>query len=123
MESVCTHPMKFRFWLGFEVMEQLAKELGVEELFNDESIADRITRGIPRKEVEELESVSISYPRVPQILYPSERSDGINGQHLNLTQLPQEIEIAQFLNFLRIFTSPSIFNFPTPLSCITMSKS
>ena len=32
MESVRTHPMKFRFWLGFEVMEKLAKELGVEEL-------------------------------------------------------------------------------------------
>jgi hypothetical protein len=70
MESVLTHPMKFRIWLGFEVMEKLAKELGVEELFNDESIADRITRDIPRKEAEELESVSISYPRVPQTLYP-----------------------------------------------------
>jgi hypothetical protein len=85
MKSVLTHPMKFRFWLGFEVMKKLAKELGVEELFNDESIADRITRGIPRKEAKELESVSISYPRVPQTLYPSERNDGINGQHLNLT--------------------------------------
>ena len=48
---------------------------------------------MPRKEAEELESVSISYPRVPQILYPSVRSDGHSGQHLNLTQLPTEIEI------------------------------
>jgi hypothetical protein len=93
VEFVFTHQVKFRFWLGFEVMEKFAKEQGVEELFNDESIADRITRGIPRKEAEELEYVSISYPRVPQTLYPSERSDGINGQHLNLTQLPQKIEI------------------------------
>jgi hypothetical protein len=85
MESVRTHPMKFRFWLGFEVMEKLAKELGVEEFFNDESIADRITRGIPREEAEELENVSISYPRVLQTLYPSERSDGINGQQLPIT--------------------------------------
>src|ERR1700738_682719 len=74
-------------------MEYLAIEQGIEELFSDETIADRITRGIPRKEAEELESVSIFYPRVPQILYPSVRSDGLPGQHLNLTQLPSEIEI------------------------------
>ena len=116
MESVRTHPMKFRFWLGFEVMEKLAKELGVEELFNDESIADRITRGIPREEAEELEKVSISYPRVPQTLYPSERSDGINGQHLNLTQLPQEIEIDPISKLSKDFHIAIHFQLPnTPL--------
>ena len=84
---------KLKFWLGFESLEKLAIEQGLDELISDESIADRTTRGMPRKEAEELESVSISYPRVPQILYPSERSDGRPGQHLNLTQLPSEIEI------------------------------
>ena len=69
-------------------MERIAKEEGIAELFTDETIADRIMRGIPRKEAKELENVSISYPRVPQTLYPSERSDGIMGQHLNLIQLP-----------------------------------
>jgi hypothetical protein len=93
------HQVKFKFWLGFETMKKLAKEQGLEELFADESIADRITRGIPHKKAEELECVSISYPRVPQTLYPSERSDGIIGQHLNLTQLPQEIEIDLILKF------------------------
>jgi hypothetical protein len=87
-EDSSVHLTKFKFWLGFETMEKIAKEQGIEELFTDESIADRITRGIPRKEAEKLESVSISFPRVPQTLYPSERSDGIKGQHLNLTQLP-----------------------------------
>ena len=43
-------------------------------------------------------SVSISYPRVPHILYPSERSDGLSDQHLNLIQLPSEIEINPFSN-------------------------
>ena len=74
-------------------MENLAIEQGIEELLFDETIVDRITRGIPRKEAEELESIRISYPRMPQILYPSVRSDGLPGQHLNLTQLPSEIEI------------------------------
>jgi hypothetical protein len=65
MESVRTHPMKFRFWLGFEVMEKLAKELGVEELFNDESIADRITRGIPREEAERVGKCKYLLPKSP----------------------------------------------------------
>jgi hypothetical protein len=84
---------KLKLWLGFESMENLVIEQGIEELFSDETISDRITRGIHRKEVEELESVSISYPIVPQILYSSVRSDGLPGQQLNLTQLPSEIEI------------------------------
>ena len=81
-EADSAHLTKFQFWLGFEAMERIAKEQGIAELFTDETIADRVTRGIPRKEVEELESVSISYPRVPQTLYPSERSDGIKGQQM-----------------------------------------
>jgi hypothetical protein len=84
---------KLKFWLGFESMERLAIEHGLDILFFDESIADRTTKGIPSKKAEELESVSISYPRMLQILYPSKRSDGIPGQHLNLIQLPSEIEI------------------------------
>ena len=97
------HLTKFHFWLGFEAMERIAKEEGIAELFTDETIADRVTRGIPRKEAEELESVSISYPRVPQTLYPSERSDDIKGQHLNLTQLPQDIEIDLISNLSKDF--------------------
>ena len=84
---------KLKLWLGFEFMERLAIEQWQDELFLDETIADRVTRGISRKEAEELESVNISYPRVPQLLYPSERSDGLPGQHLNLTQLPSEVVI------------------------------
>ena len=73
-ESSSMYQVKFKFWLGFEAMEKLAKEQGLKELFTDESIVDRITRGIPRKEAEELECISISYSIVPQTLYPSERS-------------------------------------------------
>ena len=69
--------VKFKFWLGFEAMEKFAQEQGLEELFTDESIADRIIRGIPRKEAEKLECVSIFYPKIPQILYFSKRNDGI----------------------------------------------
>jgi hypothetical protein len=111
-ETASVHLTKFKFWLGFETMDKIAKKQGIEELFTDESIADRITRGIPRKEAEELESVSIFFPRVPQTLYPSERSDGIMGQHLNLTQLPQEIEIDPISKFSMDFHIAIHFQLP-----------
>ena len=36
-------------------MEKLAINQGLDKIFTNETIADWITRGIPRKEVEELE--------------------------------------------------------------------
>ena len=51
MESSSMHQVKFKFWLAFEAMGKIAKEQGLEEFFTDETIADRITRGITRKEV------------------------------------------------------------------------
>ena len=56
-ESAYVHLIKFKFWLDFEAIEKIAKEQGLEELFTDEINADRLTRGIPRKEAEELEIV------------------------------------------------------------------
>ena len=85
--------VKFKFWFDFEAMEKLAKEQGLEELFTDDFIADRTTRGISRKKVGELECISVQYPKVPPTLYPSERNDGFLGQHLNPIQLSSEIEI------------------------------
>ena len=72
-------------------MERLAEENGQEPLFYEETVADRVTRGIPRAEAIELEQVSISFPRIPQLLYPNKRPDGVPGQHYNLTQVPSEI--------------------------------
>jgi hypothetical protein len=45
-----------------------------------------------RHEAEELENSIISFPRVPQTLYPSVRSDKVLGQYYNLTQLLFEVE-------------------------------
>ena len=78
-------------WFGFEAMEKLAEENGQEPLFHEETIEDRVTRGVSRIEATELEQVSISFPRIPQLLYPSQRPDGVPGQHYNLTQVPSEI--------------------------------
>ena len=80
-----------RFWLGFSTMEQLAFDSGIDELYSDESVADKITRGVPRDEAEELLYAHVTYLRVPQLLYPKTRSDNIPGQHFNITQIPFDI--------------------------------
>ena len=81
------------FWYGFTNMEKLAMEEGLDELFDGESIEDRVLRGVPRKEAEELENVTVSFPRIPQTYYPSKRDDDVIGQHLNITQIPYDIPI------------------------------
>ena len=64
---------------------------GIEELYSDESMADKITRGIPRQKIEEMLYAQVTYPRVPQQLYPKARSDNILGQHYNIIQIPFDI--------------------------------
>jgi hypothetical protein len=64
-------------------MEKLVEDSGIEELFSDETVVDKVTRGIPQLEAEEMVNAQASYPRIPQRLYPKERSDNIPGQHYN----------------------------------------
>ena len=80
-----------RYWMGFSTMEQLAMDSGIEELFSDESMVDKVIRGIPQVEAEEMENAQAAYPRIPQQLYPNEKSENIMGQHYNITQIPFEI--------------------------------
>ena len=93
-------------------MEKLAKEQGLEELFTDDSIADRTTRGISRKKAGELERISVQYPKVPPTLYPSERNDGFLDQHLNPIQLSSEIEIDPISNLSLDFHIAIHFQLP-----------
>jgi hypothetical protein len=72
-------------------MEKLAEDSGIEEFFSNETVADKVTRGIPQLEAEEMVNAQASYPRIPQQLYPKERSDNIPGQHYNITKIPFDI--------------------------------
>ncbi|KAG0573071.1 hypothetical protein KC19_VG146200 [Ceratodon purpureus] len=101
-----------RFWLGFETMEQLAVERGEEELFSDETIEDRELRGISRDEAEEMAQVSDAFPRVPQLLYPSQRPDGVLGQHYNITQVPFDIPTDPISHFSLDFHVAIHFQIP-----------
>ena len=109
-------------WFGFEAMEKLAKENGQEPLFYEETIEDRVTRGVSRIEATKLDQVSISFPRIPQMLYPSKRPDGVPGQHYNLTQVPSETPLTLLLVYLWISKFQFIFNCLTHHSFTTMLK-
>jgi hypothetical protein len=74
-----------RYWLGFNYMEQLAIEAGTPECHSDGPVEDLVTKGYLRNEVVELEQAIVSYPRIPQKLYSSRRSDKVLGQHFSLT--------------------------------------
>ena len=72
-------------WLGFENIEKFAQENGRDPLLCVESIQEKVTRDMSRSEATELDQVSVSFPRIPQLLYLSVRTDGIPRQHYNLT--------------------------------------
>jgi hypothetical protein len=73
-----------RYWLSFNYMEQLAIEVGTSECHSDGPVEDLVTQGYLQNEAEELEQAIVSYPRIPQKLYSSRRSDKVLGQHFNL---------------------------------------
>jgi hypothetical protein len=82
---------KKKLWLGFSYMEQLAVEAGTPECMTDGPTEDLVAMGYLRDEAEELQQAVVSFPRVPQRLYPSTRSDKVLGQYYNLTQIPFEV--------------------------------
>ena len=66
-------------------MELLAQEERQDPIPQNSTIADLVTMGLLKEEVEELTIAKMSYPRVLQKLWPNSREDGIEGQHVNIT--------------------------------------
>jgi hypothetical protein len=62
-----------KLWYGFSYMKQFAIEAGIPECMDDGSTEDLVAKGYIKIEVEDLEKVIVTYPRVPQKLYPSTR--------------------------------------------------
>ena len=81
------------FWFGFPTMELLAQEERQDPIPQNSTIADLVAMGLPKEEAEELTIVKMSYPKVLQKLWPSSREDGIEGQHVNITQLPFDVDL------------------------------
>ena len=81
------------FWFGFPTMEMLTLEEGCDPIPQLSTIADLVTIGLPNSEAEELTIARMSYPRVLQKFWPNLREDGIEGQHVNITQLPFDVDL------------------------------
>ena len=81
------------FWYGYPTMETIAYEAGIPPISVTTPLEELIASGYIASEAAELRSATMSFSRVPQKLWPTTRSDGIKGQHINITQLPFDIEV------------------------------
>jgi hypothetical protein len=113
-------------WLGFQMLELLAKDIATEPIEINTSIRELIHQGFKENEAAELYTTKISYPRVQQKRWPSSRQDGRTGHHYHLTQVPSDIDINTSTGFplvyhiLLNFEKPSIAY--TSLEVIEMTK-
>ena len=93
--SLFQDPQQTEFWLRFPTMEQIAKNEGREPYTIDTPLEDLIHMGYIPEEAQELLTTKISFPRVVQKLWPTQRQDRVEGQHVNLIQLPFDIDTNQ----------------------------
>ena len=74
-------------------MEILAREEGKEPIIIDMHLTDLVAMGYLQDDsARELHTSYTSFPQIPQKLWPTTHADGIVGQHVNITQLPFDIE-------------------------------
>ena len=91
--SLYRDPSEMEFWYGYPIMETIAYEAGMPPIPISTSLEELIATGYVASEAAELCSACISFPRVQQKLWPTTRPDGIEGQHINITQLLFDIEV------------------------------
>ena len=91
--SLYRDPSQMEFWYGYPIMETIAYEAGIPPIPIATPLDELIATGYVASEAAELCSATISFPRVQQKLWPTTRPDGIEGQHVNITQLPFDIEV------------------------------
>jgi hypothetical protein len=92
---------KLNLWFGFLVLEQIARDAGHPPL-DISDINVHLARGIPQ-EARTLSNSRISYPRIPQKLWPNMRKDGKLGQHYHLTQIPFDAEIVVATGYAKTY--------------------
>ena len=68
--------------------EALAIQWGKKELVEKRTDEDFKAIGTPITEIQEFCSLRQTFPRIKQLLFPSERPDAVPGQHLRFTQVP-----------------------------------
>ena len=80
------------FWLGYHTLNAIACN-NKEPLERTHSVSELVKLGMAHNEaLEHLEAVP-SFPYIPQEAWPSQRIDGKEGGHFNLTQVPFDVEV------------------------------
>ena len=91
--SLYRDPSLLEFWYEYPTMEIIAYEAGILPIAIVKPIEELVALGYVASEAAELHSATMSFPCVQQKLWPTTRPDGIEGQHVNITQLPFDIEV------------------------------
>lgn len=80
------------YWLGFQAMNTIAKFANM-PLIQTPSFTELVKKGMCESEAHEMVESSPSFPFVAQEEWPSIRTDGKEGMHYNLTQIPSDVEV------------------------------
>lgn len=91
--SLYKDPSLLELWFGFPAMETLAYEASIPPIINSKTVKELTSLGYIASEAKELLTARMSFLRVAQKLWPTTRPDQIDGQHVNITQLPFDIEV------------------------------
>jgi hypothetical protein len=88
-EAVPSIDIVSQMWLGFPIHEAVALLKGI-DIIRENLINEEFARiGTPPSEVINFTTLRRAFPRVSQLLYPSEPPDAVPGNHLHFTQLPK----------------------------------
>ena len=93
-EAIPSIEMVSQMWLGFPIHEAAAIQRGQEIIREHRTKEDFVKSGTPSRKVIDFMTLRRAFPRVPQLLYPSERPDAVPGNHLHFTQLPRLEKVA-----------------------------
>jgi hypothetical protein len=96
-------------------MELIAtdNEAPVQEIHT--SIREMIKKGYIENEAAEAHTAKVSFPRIPQLKWPSTRVDGRSGHHYHLTQVPSDIEVNIQTGFALVYHILLNFEKPTTI--------
>ena len=86
-EAIPSIDIVSHMWLGFPIHEAIATHKG-KDIIREHRTNEEFTRiGIPPHEVIDFTTLRRAFPRVPQMLHPTERPDTVPGNYLHFTQL------------------------------------
>ena len=92
-EAIPSIDIVSQMWLGFPIHEAVVSQKGGDIIREHRTNEDFARVGTPTREIIHFNTLRRAFPRVSQLLYPSERPDAIPSNHLQFTQLPRHEKV------------------------------